>query len=386
MEWPASVRRAGVGLLSILLAVGCAAPSAPAAPPRSPSEPPTASGAAASSPPSGASSPGQAAGARALAPLPSPARVRVGSMGSLSDGPVYIAVERGYFTEVSLDVEDLRFDASTRMMQPLAAGQLDVVSAAITAGLFNAFARDIDVRMVADRALLTPGFGYSGLVVRKDLWDSGAIRTLADLRGRKVGLAGFQAGSSVTMLLGHAMEARGLSLDILEPVDLPLPDTNAALAGGSLDAAMQIEPLVALGLSSGLFEMMHRSDELFPDQQNGFILYAAEFARTQPEAGRRWMVAYLRAVRDYLDALVRDRGYDEVVAILTRNTPVRDAALYRQMVPTYIDPNGRLNVATLAEAQDWYIAHGYIPQKASVEALIDYQFADYAVSVLGEYR
>jgi NitT/TauT family transport system substrate-binding protein len=307
-------------------------------------------------------------------------------MGALGDGPVYVALERGYFTELGLDVDDIRFDAATRMMQPLAAGQLDVAAAAITAGLFNAFAREIDVRMVADRAILAPGFGYSGLVVRKDLWDSGAIRTLADLSGRKVGVAGVQAGSSVAMLLGHGMEARGLSFDSIEAVDLTLPDTNAGLASGSLDAAMQVEPLLTLGVSQGLFQVMHRTDELFPYQQNAFILYAAAFAHSQPEAGRRWMVAYLKGVRDYLDALVRDRGHDEVVAILARNTSVREPALYRQMVPTYMDPNGRLNAATLAEAQDWFAAHGYIPQKANVDALIDYSFADYAVSVLGEYR
>jgi hypothetical protein len=40
----------------------------------------------------------------------------------------------------------------------------------------------------------------------------------------------------------------------------------------------------------------------------------------------------------------------------------------------------------LIESQDWFVAHGYIPQKADVAALVDSQFVDYAVSVLGEYR
>ncbi len=311
----------------------------------------------------------------------------MGSVGSsVGDGPIYIALDRGYFGEVGLEVEDIRFDGATRMMAPLAAGQLDIAPAAITAGLFNAFARDIDVRIVADRGVLAPGYGYSGLVVRQVVWDSGAVRALADLRGRKVGVAGATAGSGFALTLGRGLEARGLSLADLDVVDVPYPETNAALSNGSVDAAMQVEPLLALGVANGLFSVQHWSDELDPDQQNAFILYTADFARAQREAGRRWMVAYLRAVRDYVDAFVKDRGRDEVVAILARHTAVKDVSLYQRMSPTYINPNGRLNARSLMDTQEWYATHGYIPQKVDVSALIDSQFVDYALGVLGEYR
>src|SRR5262249_14362918 len=170
-----------IGPLLLLLgwlAAGCAAPAPPAAP--SP----------AASPTPGTPEFGRLPAA-AVAPLPTPAKVRMGSVGSsMGDGPIYIALDRGYFGEVGLEVEDIRFDGATRMMAPLAAGQLDVVPASITAGLFNAFARDIDVRIVADRGILAPGYGYSGLVVRQPVWDNGAVHALADLRGRKVGVAG----------------------------------------------------------------------------------------------------------------------------------------------------------------------------------------------------
>jgi NitT/TauT family transport system substrate-binding protein len=185
----------------------------------------------------------------ALAVLPTPLKVRQGLLGSLGDGPILIALDRGYFTEAGLDVEDNRFDAATRMMQPLAADQLDVVSAALTAGLFNAFARDIDVRVVGDRGVETRGHGYNGLVVRQDLWDSGAVRSIPDLRGRKVGVAGIQAGSLAGLQFGMAVEAQGLRIEDFDVVDLTLPDTNAALANRSIEAAMQIEPLLALGLN-----------------------------------------------------------------------------------------------------------------------------------------
>src|SRR2546422_282572 len=103
----------------------------------------------------------------------------------------------GQRQRLGLDVEDTRFDSPAGMLVPLAANQLDVVSGALAAGLYNAFARDIDVRVVADRVTLAPGYGYQALVVRQDLWESGAVRTLADLPGFQVGIYGHQADSQL---------------------------------------------------------------------------------------------------------------------------------------------------------------------------------------------
>src|ERR687885_649031 len=62
---------------------------------------------------------------------------------------------------------------------PLAAGQLDVGGGAPSAGLGNALARGLNLKIVADKGSTPPGFGYAGVVIRKDLWDSG-VRSPAD--------------------------------------------------------------------------------------------------------------------------------------------------------------------------------------------------------------
>jgi len=371
----------GAAVLTLLLglAVACAVPSSTPAPSAQTSA--TAAGVPAAL---ATLTPVVPAGLGSLAPLPAPLKVRMGSVGSLVDGPLYIALERGYFAEAGLEVEDIRAEGVTRLVAPLAAGQIEVLGAALAAGMYNAFAREIDVRLVADKGRIPPGHGNAGLVVRPDLWESG-VRTLTALRGRRVGLAGYTAGSAVTLFLGVALERQGMSLSDIEPVDVPLPDLNTALSNRSLDAGIQIEPLLTLGLANGLFQLIQRSDELAPNLQSGFVLYSAAFARHQTEAGRRWMVGYLRGVRDYYDAFERNRGRAEVVEILARTTGVRDLSLYDRMVSSYMDPNGRMNVQSLIDAQEWFAAHGYVPQKVDVQALVDYQFVDYALGVLGEY-
>jgi NitT/TauT family transport system substrate-binding protein len=381
----------GAPLLTVMLTfavLACAAPAAPAPKPAAPSAPAGAAPAAPSgaAPPAAGSAPQAPASApAALAPLSPRVKIRLGVTEATVNGPMFIGMDRGYFAEQGLDVEDSRFDGVTRMMQPLAAGQLDVIGAAITAGLFNAVARDVDVRIVADRGRESPGRSESALVVRADLYDSGAVRSLANLRGLRVAVPGAQAGSTLALELGHGLEAQGMTIDDVEVVDLPIPEANAALGNRSVDAALITEPLVTQGIAAGISRQLHRSGELYPGLQTGFILYSADLARNQSEAARRFMVAYLRGVRDYSDAFTKNKGRDGVVGALMRQTAMKDPNVYAQMTPTYINPNGRLDPTTLIAAQDWFASRELIPRKIDVLSIVDPQFVDFALNLLGPY-
>ncbi|HEY7064171.1 MAG TPA: hypothetical protein VII06_22010 [Chloroflexota bacterium] len=46
------------------------------------------------------------------------------------------------------------------------------------------------------------------------------------------------------------------------------------------------------------------ADELLPYyQQDGVLMYGSRFIAETPEAARRWMVGYIRALREYYDAV-----------------------------------------------------------------------------------
>src|SRR5579875_1052289 len=159
----------------LLLSCACqttAAPSPPAAgtAPAAASAPPTASPAAGSG-----------------SPAPPLETVRVGSILNSSDAPFYLAQERGYLREVGLDMEITRFDGAQQAIAPLGADQLDVAGGAPGPGLFNAILRGVNVRIVTDRSRAVPGTRFNCMMVRKDLLDSGAVRSFADFRGRTFG-------------------------------------------------------------------------------------------------------------------------------------------------------------------------------------------------------
>jgi NitT/TauT family transport system substrate-binding protein len=367
----------GSFLAAGLVLSGACRPAEPAAaPPPALSKP----AAAAPAPPAAVPAPSQPAAPAQVETL------RGGVLASTTDAGIFIAQDLGYFREQGIELELSNFDSAARMVAPLGAGQLEIGAGSHSAGLNNAISRGVDIKLVADKGSATPGHGFQGLLFRKELADSGQLRTPADLRGKRVGVSA--RGISVEVALATWLRRAGLSMDDVEPVEMGFPDQVNAMGNGSLDATISIEPFLTRILDLGVGTVYQRTDELIPGYQVAEIFYSGQFMRAQPEVARRFMVAYLKGVRYYNDAF--DKGdaakRQEVVNILTRNTTVKDPALYDRMVMPGLAPDGRLNVASLSEDQDYFLAAGLQQQRIDVNTLVDHSFADAAVQVLGPYQ
>jgi NitT/TauT family transport system substrate-binding protein len=113
------------------------------------------------------------------------------------------------------------------MVAPMGAGQLDVGGGAASAGLYNAVDRGIRIKIVADKAHNVPGAGFQAFMVRKDLIESGKVKSFADLKGMKVAITG--AGGSDASVLNEAMKSAGLTYNDVEKVYLGFPQHAVAL-------------------------------------------------------------------------------------------------------------------------------------------------------------
>ena len=189
---PRRSRGLALGLSLSLLVAACAAPAAP-----SPSAPARPGAARPRRPrPSSSVQPTAAAPAQSAG---EPARVRVGTIGSLSDSGLFIAQDRGYWQEQGLNVDLVPFDNVGLMVPAMGTGQIEVGAGSTAPGLFNAVRRDVPLKIVADKGNAAPGFGFSALVLRKDLADSGAIRDFPDLRGKTVAVVGLYQSAHASL-------------------------------------------------------------------------------------------------------------------------------------------------------------------------------------------
>ena len=317
-----------------------------------------------------------------------PITVRVGIANASSDVGLFIAHKKGYFQAEGLNVSFVPFDSGARMVAPLGAGQLDVGAGSPSAGLYNAVVRGIPIKIVADKGSTPKGYGYQPLLVRRDLVESGRFRTLNDLKGFRI--AGSAPGSASTSTLNVALKRAGLEYTDVERVFLGFPQHVLALQNKAVDAALTTEPSATEAIRRGVAVRVMGDDEIYPDHQLAVILYGGQFIEEQPDAGRRFMRAYLRAVREYNDSLVGGRiagpNADEIISILTEYTPVKDPAIYRAISAQGCNPDGAVNEASLEIDLQFYKEEGHIQGMVTVEQAVDRSFVQAAVSELGPYK
>ena len=314
--------------------------------------------------------------------------VRAGIVNASSDVGFFIADKKGYFREEGIKVEFTEFDSGAKMVAPLGNGQLEVGAGSVAAGLYNAVARGIDIKIVADKGSTPPGYGFQPLLVRKDLVDSGRYKSLKDLKGMKI--AGSAPGSASTSTLNEALKKAGLKYGDVERVFLGFPQHVLALQNKAVDASMTTEPSATRAVESGAAVRVMGDDEIYPDHQLSVVLYSGQFVKQQRDVAQRFMRAYLRAIRDYNDALSNGKlagpKADEVIAILTEYTKIKDAAVYRAITPQGCNPDGRVHLPSLRNDLAFFMEQKEVQGRVSVEQVIDASFIDAAVKSLGPYR
>ena len=315
-------------------------------------------------------------------------RVNVGIANSATDAALFVADKKGHFKAEGLEVNFIAFDSGARMIAPFASGDLDVGAGGPSAGLYNAVARGIDIRIVADKSSTPPGRPINFLLVRRDHVESGRYKTLADLKGMKV--AGAAPGGAATTTLDKLLEKAGLRIADVERVYLGFPQQAIALENKAVDAALPTEPAASEAVKRGSAVRIIGDDEIYPGHQLAAIFYAGQFITKKPEAAKRFMRAYIRGARDYADAIVDGKlsgpKGEEMIAILTASSQIKDPEIYRAITAANIDPDGKLGIESLKEDLAIFTKEGLIEGKVDINKVIDTSFAEAAVKELGPYK
>ena len=140
-------------------------------------------------------------------------------------GPVIIAQEKGYFTDENLAVEIIAPADPSAPPKMVAAGQADL-AISYQPQLHLQIHEGLPLQRVGT-LVATP---LSCLLVLAD----GPIKTLADLKGRKVG---FSVGGVEEAVLGHVLKTHGLTLDDIELINVNWP-ISPSLMSGQVDAVL----------------------------------------------------------------------------------------------------------------------------------------------------
>lgn len=312
-------------------------------------------------------------------------KIKVGVSPVVSSAGIFLAYEKGYFRDRGLDVDITYFKSSGAPMTALlGSGNLDIGAGNISAGLWSAINSGLDIKLVADKGRVSKDCDYIGLLVRKDHVDSKRYKALADLKGFKMAVTAF--GVSQQIAADKFLKSAGLTMQDVTFEKMDYAAMNTALANKNIDAAIQLEPYLTEAELSGTAVKISGVNKVYPEQQSAAIIYASQFIARHPDLAEKFMIAYLEGVRAYNDAFVKNKNKKEAVSLLKKHVKIESDAIWDEMIPAGINPDGFLNKESLDQDMRWYLEYGFIDKVCDTEKAIDHTFAEKALIHLGKYE
>ncbi len=320
-----------------------------------------------------------------LMSLASPAaaadKVKVAYVAIMNFAPLYLAIERGFMKEQNIEVEMQKVASGTEAMAFLSQGSLDAGGIGIGASTYNAFNKGFDLRIVGSAALQPWKNGPTVCIIRKDLRDSGRVKSVADLKGMKVAIAG-GGGTAGAYFMARALKAAGLTVKDIEIVNLAAPDMPLAIEKSSVDAALAGSPYSDQILAGGKGVILAK--DMAPGAMTTVYMYSGKFIKERPDTAKRFMVALVQGSRamqgsKYLDP-ANLKGY-------LRYVTSTEAAI-RKGTPQVYDPDLRMYIDSVKNMEEIFRWAGWTnyTTEISQEKMADASFVANALKVLGPYK
>ncbi len=289
--------------------------------------------------------------------------------------PVFVAKEKGYFAEQGLDVDLQPLPGGSDMVVLTATGKFDAGIGGIGPAYWNAAHQGLPLKIIA------PGHAEGSpvatpLMISKKNCESGAIKSVKDLKGKKVSV---NARGATEYWLDQALRTGGLTINDIDLRTLPFPDAVTALNSGAIDAAMVGEPLATKAEQDG-FAVRLLSDFPVQNIQPTMIFANDSFLQKHPEAAVGLVAGYLKAARD----LTQNFNDPLNLAIIQKYTNVPAALVADSVKPVY-STSGEIDLKSLSTLQTFFRNRGQLDYDTDIDPakLVDTQYVEKAKQKLG---
>jgi NitT/TauT family transport system substrate-binding protein len=289
----------------------------------------------------------------------------------MSWAPLSIAYKEGYFSEQGIELEFIEMERSADAIPLLAQGQLDVLAGVSSAGLFNLMAQGEPIKIVADKGFIDPDAecSYSPIVARTALMESGELKSAADLAGRTLVA---RQGDFSEYIMDKLLESGGVGHDDVTWVDVPLTASIDAFKEGSIDSVYVAEPWTSRIIGSGVAQQFADDADLIPDSEVAYIFYGPNLITDRPDVGERFMVAYLKGVRQYLEGKT-----ERNIALMAEHTELEPDFIKAACWPP-MRADGTINTEGVVDFQEWAIERGYMEETVAPDVFWDPHFVEFA--------
>lgn len=316
--------------------------------------------------------------------------ITFGSQQVAADAGLFIADELGYFKDEGIKVDFQRMNDASAITNALATGHLDVAGATITPGTFQAGAKGLGIKIVGDKNFMAPprdglpAMSGTRLAVLPK-YDKGNVKdTLAALKGKKLAI---HSNLSIQVVyLGMFLEKYGYGLSDFKITPVLSPDQTAALKNGAIDAAVMQEPFFSQAVDANIVKPVSDLTEELP--ASGVSTTALIFGKSMladKSVADKFMVAYVKGVRTYNDAMFYGKDKDKIVNLIADRVKI-PADQIAKTYPPGLDPNQNIDLDWLSTCEKFYQDNNMLDQDVDPSDLVDTSFRDHAIKQLGEYK
>jgi NitT/TauT family transport system substrate-binding protein len=294
--------------------------------------------------------------------------INIGLIGLMSDVPIAIAMERGYFDSVDVKLKIQKFKSGGDMVAPMASGDLDIGGGAFSAGMVNGVNSGNPLVIVADKGSFpTPALGSQQFVVRTAL--ANEIKDFSDLADRKIGV-GTAVGTAPYSGVVQALQEAGIADPQSQITSMASSDMVVALDQASVDAAWLSEPSATLAIAKGYAVPWKTAYDVAPGEQDSTIFFNGDWAEVNPELAQSFMDAYVCGVSDYLAAINSFDERKKIIQILSDYTDTPVDILNSAQLPGYFE-SGTPDVESIQHIVQSFKDLGQIKTIVPVEQLVD---------------
>ncbi|RZS85526.1 ABC-type nitrate/sulfonate/bicarbonate transport system substrate-binding protein [Pigmentiphaga kullae] len=225
--------------------------------------------------------------------------IRVGH-GSSAEEPLWTmkaspAVTPGQNRDYKL--EYTLFRGTDKRFQAFEAGELDIATGSAHSVMMAA-AQGIKFKIVAS---LSREGGPKGFATQYMVLDSSPIKTIADLKGKTVGINGARSSAEIWARLAIKKHGLNPQRDV-KWVAVPFPAQGEAVRAGKLDIGAFPQPFAAFEEKRGGMRTVFTSTEGIGQQEDLMLLLVKEeFAARHPAALRAFLADLVKATDFYVN-------------------------------------------------------------------------------------
>lgn len=289
-----------------------------------------------------------------------PVTLAIGGAACLCYLPTVLTKQLGNFKKAGIDVKLVDFKGGSQSLMAVIGGSADVVS-----GYY-----DHTVQLAAKDQYLTAFVVYDqfpGLVLVVAPGQTGKIKSVKDLKGKKVGVSA--PGSSTDFFLKFQLAQAGLPTDSAAVIGVGLGGTAiAAMEQGNIDAAVLLDPAVTI------LQAKYKDLDILTDtrsRKDTRAVFGGDYPGGAFYARQDWLAQHPKEAQAMTNAVVNTLHW------IHSHTPEEIMA---KMPPALIGHDTALYLAALKNTMPMYSKTGLMDPKGAEAVLKVFQAGSPAVA------